>query len=76
MLIVANRWHGTILAKLAIVPQNLLNAYASGPASVHNGAFKEGDLVANFPGCDRDERSCKREQEEYFAILDARGKRA
>ncbi|KAF1944262.1 alpha-1,6-mannosyltransferas-like protein subunit [Clathrospora elynae] len=64
------QWHGTILAKLAMVPQNLLNAYASGPASEKDGAFKEGDLVANFPGCDKDERNCAKEQEAYWAILE------
>jgi mannan polymerase II complex MNN11 subunit len=65
-----NRWHGTILAKLAMVPQNLLNAYASGPANPKDGQFKEGDLVANFPGCDKDNRNCAKEQEAYWAMLE------
>lgn len=64
------RWHGTILAKLAMVPQNLLNAYASGHASPKDGGFKEGDLVAVFPGCDKDDRSCAKEQETYWDVLD------
>jgi len=63
------QWHGTILAKLAMVPQNLLNAYANGPAS-QNGQFSEGDLVANFPGCDRDERNCMDEQKPYWDVLE------
>ncbi|KAF2829637.1 hypothetical protein CC86DRAFT_344158 [Ophiobolus disseminans] len=67
------QWHGTILAKLAMVPQNLINAYASGPASPSNGQYKNGDLVANFPGCDKDERSCAKEQEPYFEVLETGG---
>jgi len=63
------QWHGTILAKLAMVPQNLLNSYASGPAGP-NGQFQQGHLVANFPGCDKDGRECAKEQEAYWAILD------
>lgn len=64
------QWHGTILAKLAIIPQNLLNAYATGPASPKDGLFKEGDLVATFPGCDKDARDCAKEQQTYFEVLD------
>ncbi|KAI4694888.1 uncharacterized protein J4E84_001511 [Alternaria hordeiaustralica] len=64
------QWHGTILAKLAMVPQNLLNAYATGPASPKDGQFTEGDLVANFPGCDKDGRDCAKEQEQFWAILE------
>jgi mannan polymerase II complex MNN11 subunit len=64
-----DRWHGTILAKLAMIPQNLINAYANGPAAPVNGQFKEGDLVANFPGCDKDGRECAGEHEPYFAAL-------
>ncbi|KAF2130714.1 glycosyltransferase family 34 protein [Dothidotthia symphoricarpi CBS 119687] len=64
------QWHGTMLAKLALVPQNTFNSYASGPASEHDGQFKEGDLVATFPGCDRDGRSCETEQQPYFERLE------
>jgi mannan polymerase II complex MNN11 subunit len=66
-----HRWHGTILAKLAIIPQNLLNAYASGPANPEDGQFKEGDLVANFPGCDKDGRDCAKEQEIFWGMLES-----
>jgi mannan polymerase II complex MNN11 subunit len=63
-----SRWHGTILAKLAMIPQNLINAYANGPANPQNGQFTDGDLVANFPGCDKDDRSCAKEQQPYLAV--------
>jgi mannan polymerase II complex MNN11 subunit len=65
------RWHGTILAKLAMVPQNLINAYASGPASPKDGVYEKGSLVANFPGCDKEGRSCVQEQQPYFDILES-----
>lgn len=65
-----HRWHGTILAKLAMVPQNLINAYANGPAAPQNGEFRQGHLVANFPGCDKDGRECAKEQQPYFDVLE------
>ncbi|KAF2256829.1 glycosyltransferase family 34 protein [Trematosphaeria pertusa] len=68
------QWHGTILAKLALVPQNMLNSYASGPANPKHGKYKEGDLVANFPGCDKDKRDCADEQQPFFDILDGKNK--
>lgn len=64
------QWHGTILAKLAMVPQNLLNAYASGPAAPTDGQFRDGDLVAVFPGCDRESRDCAKEMQSFFDALD------
>ncbi|KAL1792408.1 hypothetical protein ACET3X_008915 [Alternaria dauci] len=64
------QWHGTILAKLAMVPQNLINAYATGPAAEKDGQYKDGDLVANFPGCDRDGKTCAKEQEAFWAVLE------
>lgn len=60
------QWHGTILAKLAMVPQNLLNAYVSGPASESYGQFRDGDLVAVFPGCDKDGRDCAKEMQPFL----------
>lgn len=54
-----DRWHGTILAKLALIPQRILNSYTTGPAE---GVYNEGDFVANFHGCQRDPaRDCEKE---------------
>ncbi|EAT84983.2 hypothetical protein SNOG_07517 [Parastagonospora nodorum SN15] len=64
------QWHGTILAKLAMVPQNLINSYANGPAAPENGIHKQGDLVANFPGCDKDGRDCAKEHQPFFDALE------
>jgi mannan polymerase II complex MNN11 subunit len=67
-----NRWHGTILAKLALVPQNIFNAYASGPAHLKHGQYKEGDLIAVFSGCDRDKWSCDDEMRPFFEKLEGK----
>lgn len=69
----SNRWHGTILAKLALIPQNLLNSYVSGPANPKDGKYSDGDLVANFPGCDKKERGCADEMRPFFGILAEKG---
>lgn len=71
MLMLRDRWHGTLLAKLALIPQNLINSYASGNAAP-NGGYKEGDLVASFPGCDKDKRSCAEEQATLLGILEGK----
>jgi mannan polymerase II complex MNN11 subunit len=55
-----------------MIPQNVINAYVSGPANPKNGQYKEDDLVANFPGCDRDKRSCAEEMKPFFDILDGK----
>lgn len=55
------RWHGTILAKLALIPQRILNSYTTGPAE---GIYNEGDFIANFHGCQRDAaRNCEEESQ-------------
>ncbi|KAJ4297679.1 putative alpha-1,6-mannosyltransferase mnn11 [Kalmusia sp. IMI 367209] len=63
------QWHGTILAKLALIPQNILNSYATGPANPKFGKYREGDFVANFPGCARDKADCAAEQKSFLDKL-------
>jgi mannan polymerase II complex MNN11 subunit len=60
------QWHGTVLAKLALVPMKALNSYmgAKMAKGVDAGMeYTEGDFVANFKGCDKKEegRSCEAE---------------
>ncbi|KAK4634845.1 hypothetical protein CLAFUW4_01333 [Fulvia fulva] len=57
------QWHGTILAKLALVPQRALNSYTREVGtSTPEGLYQEGDFVANFHGCQRDPaRDCEQE---------------
>lgn len=48
------QWHPTILSRLAIIPQNIMNSY-SRPETAKAGSntvYKEGDFVINFQGCD------------------------
>ena len=53
-----------------LCPQNTINAYASGPANQNHGQYKEGDLVANFPGCFKDDRDCGDEMKGFFDIVE------
>jgi mannan polymerase II complex MNN11 subunit len=64
------RWHGTILAKLALLPQNTFNAYKIGNANPKNGQYTNGDFVAGFPGCDKDKRNCADEMKDTFEAIE------
>ncbi|KAK3650920.1 putative alpha-1,6-mannosyltransferase mnn11 [Elasticomyces elasticus] len=56
------QWHGTILAKLALVPQRVLNSYTRETGGNADGIYGEGDFIANFHGCQRDpNRNCEEE---------------
>ncbi|OIW27399.1 glycosyltransferase family 34 protein [Coniochaeta ligniaria NRRL 30616] len=44
------QWHPTILSKLSIVPQNILNSYAK---SEKGAEYTPGDLVVRFAECDK-----------------------
>lgn len=68
------QWHGTILAKLALIPQRTFNSYVPPPSGVKvPGVYAEGDFVANFIGCDRDKRNCADEMQPYFDHLAGKG---
>ncbi|QIW97155.1 hypothetical protein AMS68_002673 [Peltaster fructicola] len=55
------QWHGTVLAKLALVPQRIINSYAVAKTDA-GGAYQEGDFIANFHGCAREKgRNCEEE---------------
>ncbi|KAL9051075.1 MAG: hypothetical protein Q9162_006248 [Coniocarpon cinnabarinum] len=56
------QWHGTVLMKMALVPQRLLNSYTT---TEGEGQYEDGDFVANFRGCDNagSGRSCEKETE-------------
>lgn len=42
------QWHPTILSKMAIVDQRLINAYSK---DTKGEEYKDGDLAVRFPGC-------------------------
>ena len=62
------QWHPTILAKLALIPQRMLNSYS--PDSPHpgsNGVYKEGDFLVRMAGCETtSKRDCEKELEPYW----------
>ncbi|KAL2126563.1 hypothetical protein VTI74DRAFT_668 [Chaetomium olivicolor] len=45
------QWHPTILAKMAIVDQRVMNAYSKGAKGTE---YRDGDLVVRFPECKAD----------------------
>ncbi|RDW82123.1 hypothetical protein BP6252_03235 [Coleophoma cylindrospora] len=61
------QWHPTILSKLAIVPQKLLNSYHKGREGTgEQGTYKDGDWVVRFAGCEQDAtRNCIDEAEPF-----------
>lgn len=71
------QWHPTILAKLAIVPQRLMNSYnfayaqregRDGEMRKHDAMWQPGDFVVNLRDCDYTEgRNCDKEMATYFA---------
>ena len=45
------QWHGTVLVKLAIIPQKIIGAYVNGGEK--SAVYEDGDFVASFANCDR-----------------------
>ncbi|KAI9681372.1 MAG: hypothetical protein M1817_002655 [Caeruleum heppii] len=62
------QWHPTLLAKIAIVPQNIMNSYNQNrPAHEAGTLYKKGDFVIHFYGCGTDaDRNCEKELEPFY----------
>ncbi|PWY87654.1 hypothetical protein BO70DRAFT_332741 [Aspergillus heteromorphus CBS 117.55] len=62
------QWHPTILARLALIPQRVINAYSKdSSAAGADGTYKEGDFVIRFVGCDTDtKRNCEKEMDPFY----------
>lgn len=58
------QWHPTILSKLAIIPQRMMNSYSS---SKRGEEYKDGDIVVRFAGCTtgQGELNCAQEVKRY-----------
>ncbi|KAI1388875.1 glycosyltransferase family 34 protein [Hypoxylon trugodes] len=57
------QWHPTILSKLAIIPQRMINAYSSHD---HGDQYKDGDIAVLFARCtNAGEKSCSKESERF-----------
>lgn len=63
------QWHPTVLARTALVPQRMLNAYSQDSSSAAlDGNYKDGDFVIRFPACDTiPMRDCS-EMESYYML--------
>ena len=59
-----------MLARLALVPQRVINAYSKDSTGASlDGTYKEGDLLIHFFGCDKDaKRSCEKEMDPYYNL--------
>ncbi|KAI1117458.1 galactosyl transferase GMA12/MNN10 family-domain-containing protein [Nemania sp. NC0429] len=57
------QWHPTILSKLAIIPQRVINAYSTAD---HGAPYKDGDVAVVFTQClGSGPQSCANEAERY-----------
>jgi mannan polymerase II complex MNN11 subunit len=63
------QWHPTVLARTALVPQRILNAYSKdSPGASQDGSYKDGDFVIRFPSCDEGKtRDCD-ELDPYYSM--------
>ncbi|KMU88884.1 alpha-1,2-galactosyltransferase [Coccidioides immitis H538.4] len=62
------QWHPTMLARLALVPQRILNSYSpQSSKAAASGKYREGDFLIRFKGCEAGgQRNCEQEMEPYF----------
>jgi mannan polymerase II complex MNN11 subunit len=69
------QWHSTVLAKLALIPQRVINGYYRKTATAGTELFADGDFVINFNGCDADAaRSCETELKPFWDLWKAGGR--
>ncbi|KAF2460376.1 galactosyl transferase GMA12/MNN10 family-domain-containing protein [Lineolata rhizophorae] len=60
------QWHGTMLAKLVLVPQRIINSFHSDRAGVSEAnIYQEGDFIINFTGCDQGGKTCETVMRQY-----------
>ncbi|KAL9098991.1 MAG: hypothetical protein Q9163_005446 [Psora crenata] len=63
------QWHPTILTKLALVPQKILNSYNVDIPSRggKEAQYKKGDFLVRLVACELDEsRDCEKEFDQYY----------
>ncbi|KAJ5585546.1 uncharacterized protein N7459_005346 [Penicillium hispanicum] len=54
------QWHPTVLARTALVPQRILNAYSKDSSGASpDGTYKDGDFLIRFPACDNAGTECE-----------------
>ncbi|KAE8549223.1 hypothetical protein EYB25_007739 [Talaromyces marneffei] len=63
------QWHATILAKLALIPQRVINSYSKdSPDVATDGTYHDGDFVIHLNDCDAQGRSCEEELQPYYSM--------
>ncbi|KAI1002782.1 hypothetical protein K3495_g5424 [Podosphaera aphanis] len=62
------QWHPTILSRIALVPQRIINSYEKSDQSSTSGIYKQGDFIIEFAGCEQAGRSCAKEAQPYTSI--------
>ncbi|CAL5875088.1 uncharacterized protein PFLUO_LOCUS9392 [Penicillium psychrofluorescens] len=70
------QWHPTILARLAMVPQRILNSYSKdSPSAGADGTYQDGDFVVRFHLCESTQgRDCEDEMESYYKLWQSKAK--
>ncbi|KAI9799239.1 MAG: hypothetical protein M1833_004117 [Piccolia ochrophora] len=69
------QWHPTVLAKLALVPQNVMNSYSadtSKEGSKGVGLYQDNEFVIHFSGCATDvKRDCEKELWDFYKVWES-----
>ncbi|OAX78517.1 hypothetical protein ACJ72_07176 [Emergomyces africanus] len=63
------QWHPTLLAKLALIPQRILNSYTTESNSLMpDSLYNDGDFVVRFLGCDdpKPKKACEEQMEIFW----------
>jgi mannan polymerase II complex MNN11 subunit len=69
-LLMIPRWHATILGRLALVPQKIMNSYHTSLSAkaAKNGTYSEGDFILTFGECKLPGGSCAEEMRSYLSV--------
>lgn len=69
------QWHPTLLARTALVPQRILNAYSKDSSGTSpDGTYKDGDFVICFPSCDEGKTGDCDELDPYYSMWSKKAK--
>ncbi|TGZ79748.1 hypothetical protein EX30DRAFT_342098 [Ascodesmis nigricans] len=60
------QWHPTILTKLALIPQKIMNSYPAPPPSSKDHAYQDGEFLVRLHRCEKKGRSCEKEFNKYW----------
>jgi mannan polymerase II complex MNN11 subunit len=60
------QWHVSVLSRLALVPQRVMNSYTHGEKDDEE-KYHDGDFIANLHGCQADDtRDCDQEAKPFY----------